>query len=234
MTQNNVNTAIDGYSDFLKITEERGYALYRAYDEAHHRQVVLRVFKRNLHDEQTLRQACADELRALMRLIHPNIVSTVGYGLWRHNLYAVNVQTQGLSLQQWVREERLQWVDKYQIAIELLRAMQHAHRNQIIHGDIHATHVIVDTKKKPHLTGFCLHALCDQLEDSVNLVGGDRYVYWAPERRDDARLFTRATDVYALGVLFYFLFMGDLPSDGDVLDVLLLQIGSLDMTKVSS
>lgn len=211
MNRQAAQSIIEGYSDIRKLSEHADYALYSAHDDVHDRKVALRVFNRDVSQARKLRTACAQELHVLTRLIHPNILTVTAYGLWRNNPYDIALTAQGMTLKQAIHKDRLTLSDKYHVAVDVLRAIQHAHRNGVVHGNIAPDHIVVDEQGQAYVTDFALRSLQDDAGEPTEHVGSQEAAFIAPERKIDARAITKATDVYAIGVLCFYLFTRKIP-----------------------
>lgn len=211
MKRQEAHSIIEGYSDIRKKSEHTDYALYEALEDANGRKVSLRVFNRDVTQARELRLACAQELHVLTRLIHPNILTVTAYGMWRSNPYAVALSVQGMTLKQAIQQDRLSMEDKYHAAVDVLRAVQHAHRNGVVHGNIDPNNIIFGENNQAYLTNFNLRSLQDKPNDITDYVGSQESAFIAPERKIDSRTNTTATDVYALGVLCFYLFTREIP-----------------------
>lgn len=213
MRRQEAQSIIEGYSDIRKKSEFTDYALYDAVEDANDRPVALRVFNRDVSQARDLRLACAQELHVLTRLIHPNILAVTGYGMWRKNAYAVSLTVPGKTLKRAIHSDSLSLVDKYHVAVDVLRAVQHAHRNGVIHGNLNPNHVVIGEQGQAYITDFNLRSLQDKANEITDYVDAQELAFIAPERKVDSRVITKATDVYALGMLCFHLFTRKIPEE---------------------
>jgi serine/threonine protein kinase len=228
MKQREANSIIQGYNDIRKLSSLSDCALYEAHDDKGDRKVILRVFNRDVEHDLELRVACAKELHTLTRLIHPNIATVTAFGLWRTNPYSVALAVAGKTLRQIIHQGRLGTIDKYHIAVDVLRALQHAHRNGVVHGNITPMTVMFDETGQTFLTHFALCSLQTDPDNVTEFAGGYDGAFIAPERKIDARIITPATDIYAAGVLCFFLFTRQVPDEETQNDV--LQAAGIDIS----
>jgi hypothetical protein len=92
----------------------------------------------------------------------------------------------------------------------LAEALDHAHRNGVIHGDLKPARVVFDRDDRPYLTDFCFASRRDQASVSTAL---GTPAYLAPERWEGASP-TEASDQYSLAALTYLLLTGTRPFEG--------------------
>jgi anti-anti-sigma factor len=106
------------------------------------------------------------------------------------------------------------WVE---IALDILRALEHAHSKGIVHGNLKPENVLLSTPVK--LTDFGLRWIeqGQNLMEMPLLLGAPDYL--APEQILGQAVEPRA-DLYALGVILYEMFTGQRPFTGEATDIL--------------
>jgi len=189
--------------------------VYRAWDARLEREIAIKV----LHLESGSQQARAlHEGRLLARVRHPNVVT----------VYAADPQDDGIGLKmELIRGRTLQAIVEEEgpfaareailIGLDLCRALSALHGSHLIHRDLKAANVMREKGGRIVLmdlgAGLDVRNLDSPSEGSL-LTGTP--LYMAPElfRGADASV---ETDVYALGVLLYFLVTGSYPVIGRTL-----------------
>jgi eukaryotic-like serine/threonine-protein kinase len=180
--------------------------VYRAWDPNLQREVALKLLLPGVAGGEAEYQAMLREARALASVRHPNIVPVYGIdrhdgrvGFWtdfvRGKTLSVLVGEQGTF---GAREAAL-------IGLDVARALSAVHRAGLLHRDIKAENVMREEGGRILLMDFGLSAL-DQRES--NIAGTPNYM--APELFEGGQT-TAGTDLYALGVLLYFLVSGEYP-----------------------
>jgi serine/threonine protein kinase/Tfp pilus assembly protein PilF len=181
--------------------------VYRAWDPHLQREVALKLLLRGVAAGEGEYEAMLREARALASVRHPNIVPVYGIdrhhgrvGFWtdfvRGKTLSVLVGEQGTF---GAREAAL-------IGLDVARALSAVHRAGMLHRDIKAENVMREEGGRILLMDFGLSAL-EQRE--TNIAGTPNYM--APELFAGGRS-TVASDIYAMGVLLYFLVAGDYPT----------------------
>ncbi len=121
----------------------------------------------------------------------------------------------GANLQSLLQSGRLEADDVLAIAIELTKALDKLHRQQVIHKDLRPANVYWDQKSRTiKLTGMGLSSFLKRerpLPQSALPVGGD-LAYFSPEQTGRMnRTLDYRTDFYSLGITLYHCLTGKLP-----------------------
>ncbi|MBI3856097.1 MAG: protein kinase [Planctomycetes bacterium] len=149
------------------------------------------------------------------RMEHPNIVQIhdVGYAEGRHFIVMQYVDGESLST---VVENlgAMEPRDAAKIAAGMLRGLQHAHEEGVVHRDVKPDNVLITKGDEPKLLDF---GLAIETETALQItkdgmVVGTPY-YLAPEQARGQKA-TPLCDVYAAGVTLYYLLTGKRPFVG--------------------
>lgn len=136
----------------------------------------------------------------LASLEHENIVKTLDASLDENNFILVQEYLSGGTLQDKLAFQ-LSWQELLSIAHQICSAMIFAHNNRILHGHLRPTNILFTAEGKVKLTDF-------SLQDDLSNVENSNYYSLPGEER------SRASDIYATGVILYQLFTHSLPSGG--------------------
>ena len=180
--------------------------VYRAWDPNLQREVALKLLLPGAVGGEAEYEAMLREARALASVRHPNIVPV--YGIDRHD-GRVGFWTdfvRGKTLSALVGEQGTFGArEAALIGLDVARALSAVHRAGMLHRDIKAENVMREEGGRILLMDFGLSALEQR---QTNIAGTPNYM--APELFEGGKA-TVATDIYAMGVLLYFLVAGDYP-----------------------
>jgi serine/threonine-protein kinase len=163
--------------------------------------------------------ASIEEARRLARVSHPNVVAVYGVerfdgqvGVWMELL-------RGRSLDAMIREHgAFSEREATAMAIDICAAVAAVHRAGLIHRDIKAQNVMREQGGRLVVMDLGASIPTAESEAEVSALAGTP-LYFAPELFQNARA-SKASDVYALGVLMYRMVTGAFPIEaqtvGDV------------------
>jgi len=177
--------------------------------------VALKLLRRGIDTEDILSHFRA-ERQILATLNHPHIARLLGGGSSPDGRpYLVMELVEGEPITAFADSRRLTIDQRLQLFVTVARAVQHAHRNLIVHRDIKPGNIMVANDGEVKLLDFGIAKLLDEAPDAPHTRTGSRLFtpeYASPEQlRGDA--VTTASDVYQLGVLLYLLLCGRQPSE---------------------
>lgn len=165
------------------------------------------------------------EAQALAQLSHPNIVKLLKYGVHRQRPYLVmEFVDDGRTLAEDIYHKRL---DKAQITLDfilsvvtqMLHALEVAHANNIIHRDIKPDNLmlqdIVGNDNFVRVLDFGLAKFVERGDTTQLALGTPQYM--APEQLNLKNI-GPWTDLYAVGVICFWLLTGQRPFPGETQD----------------
>src|SRR5215831_9815256 len=185
------------------------------------RRVAIKVILGNYASDREMRRRFAREARTVAQLHHPHILPLIEFGDEQGILYLVMPFIEGGTLTGYLRRSLPDFNDVATIFLQLLEAVEYAHDQGLIHRDIKSSNVLLEARRDGppyvYLADFGLvryseHADREKTGKPIPLdqIPGTPH-YMAPEQARG--IITKATDIYALGVLLYQMLVGELPYD---------------------
>jgi RNA polymerase sigma factor (sigma-70 family) len=188
--------------------------VFRAREVGTGRTVAIKALhKFRQRDERAVSQF-VQEFQILEKLRHANIVGVQGLGRFPSGGYFIVMDfVDAIDLQKLLERGPVSLERASAIVLQVVRAIEHAHRNGIVHCDLKPANVLLDKDDRVTVTDFGFAFLTAGLSRlSSSLIGGSMG-YIAPEVLGGDSEPTPAADIYAIGVLLWVLTVGALPID---------------------
>ena len=193
--------------------------VYQATQVDLNRQVVLKVLAPDWMGDPEALARFEREARGLSSLQHPNIVTIHDFGRMDGRAFIVMEYVAGETLDRFVRRRvRLALGDFVPIAAQVLKGLGEAHSRGIIHRDIKPANIMLCERQGRanyvKILDFGLAKLVSGSSDITkqNVLGTPTCL--SPEQILGEKVDQRV-DVYAVGILFYFMLSGVMPFQAD-------------------
>jgi serine/threonine protein kinase len=193
--------------------------VYQATQVDLNRQVVLKVLAPDWMGDPEALARFEREARGLSSLQHPNIVTIHDFGRNDGRAFIVMEYVAGETLDRFVRRRtRLALADFVPIAAQVLKGLGEAHSRGIIHRDIKPANIMLCERQGRanyvKILDFGLAKLVSGSSDITkqNVLGTPTCL--SPEQILGEKVDQRV-DVYAVGILFYFMLSGVMPFQAD-------------------
>jgi serine/threonine protein kinase len=206
-------------------------AVYKARQIELGRIVALKILPPALGSAPAFADRFAREARALAQLNHHGIVTLYEFGRTDDGLFFFLMEfVDGMNLRQLLAGGRIAPREALAIVPELCDALQYAHDRGIVHRDIKPENILLDRRGRVKIADFGLVKLAAMVEAvpadgnampaNVALTEAGKVMgtpsYMAPEQSEHPAAVDHRADIYALGVVFYQMLTGDLPSKGKI------------------
>jgi serine/threonine-protein kinase len=180
--------------------------VYLAEDTWIDKKVALKVpHRQNLDFGELLR-----EPRLLASMSHPNIVTVLTAEKQANVFFIVMEYVPGDTLEQIIeRECALDLPRALDYTCQICNAMDHAHRQGVIHRDLRPGNVLVTENGMVKVADFGTSRFLEIAAHGTTVIGSPPYM--APEQFQGKAVF--ASDIYSLGVSMYQMLTGLLPYD---------------------
>lgn len=190
------------------------------------RHVALKILSRKIADRPQLLERFFQEIRAVAKLMHPNIVTAFDAGSVSNVHYLVMELIEGESLSNRVaRKGVFSNSEIAHILQQAASALEYAHRLGIVHRDIKPGNMMLTAEGTLKILDFGLAILGKQLASTTEpkqLIGTPEYM--SPEQIENADQVDSRSDLYSLGATLYFLVAGRPMFTGEHLQVAMCQL----------
>jgi beta-lactam-binding protein with PASTA domain/predicted Ser/Thr protein kinase len=189
--------------------------VFRARDLVLDREVAIKVLHRNLAADPGFVERFRREARAAAALNHPNIVAVYDWGAVDGVYFMVMEHVRGRSLREVLEAAgRLEPRQVADVLLQVLAALDHAHRMGIVHRDVKPENILVTGEGTAKVADFGLaRAYADARSTQTGSVAGT-VQYLAPEQLRGEPADPR-TDLYSVGIVGFELLTGRTPFAGE-------------------
>ena len=188
--------------------------------------VAVKVLRQELMHDPDLVRRFKNESKAISLLNHPNIVKVYDVSVSENLQYIVMEYVDGMTLREYLTERggKLTSRETVHFISQILKALDHAHRNGVVHRDIKPQNIMLLDNGQLRMMDFGI-ARISRAENQLTggkAMGSVHYI--SPEQaKGDETDFT--SDIYSVGVMMYEMLSGHLPFDADdVVEVAIKQI----------
>ncbi len=153
--------------------------------------------------------ALAQEFRALATIRHPNIINVYDFGFGHHGQPYYTMEYLEGSRPILDGSQDLPYKEKAGLIFQMLQALVYLHRRGILHRDLKPTNALVQDGRLK-LLDFGLSVITGRTMEHLTRTMSGTVAYLAPEIFQ-GEPYSRASDLYAVGLIAFQLFSGDFP-----------------------
>ena len=141
----NIGQMLDNRYEITELIGVGGMAdVYKGKDIVDNKIVAIKILKTEFSDNEEFLSRFRNESKAISLLSHPNIVKIYDVGFSENLQYIIMEYIDGITLKDYIEKEKaLNWKDAVHFMIQILRALQHAHENGIVHRDIKPQNIMM-------------------------------------------------------------------------------------------
>jgi hypothetical protein len=202
--------------------------VFRAEHRTMNRHVAVKILSRKIADNQQLLERFFQEIRAVAKLMHPNIVTAFDAGSQAGIHYLVMELVEGENLAHRVsRLGPFSTADAVQVLYQAASALAYAHQLGIVHRDIKPSNLMISQDGKLKILDFGLAMFAKTAEASQT--SGKRMFmgtpeYMSPEQVEKPDAVDGRSDLYSLGATLFYLLAGRPMFTGEQMQVALAQL----------
>ena len=209
------NTILNRRYEILRTIGQGGMAeVYLAHDILLDRDVAIKMLRDQFAADKALLEQFRREAKSAARLEHPYIINIYDVVSEGDKEYIVMEHVEGITLKEYLQNNKLSLNAVLEIGVRLADALQHAHNRNIVHCDIKPQNILVDKYLNPKITDFGIAKMVSNqtMVYTPTVMGSVHYL--SPEQATGGRV-TASSDVYSLGVVLFEMLTGKVPFDGN-------------------
>lgn len=205
----------DRYEILEKIGGGGMALVYKARCRLLNRFVAIKVLRPEFTEDEEFVKKFRREAQSAASLSHPNIVGIYDVGTENNNYYIVMEYIKGQTLKELIKSKGTLGVEyATNIAIQICYALDHAHKNHIVHRDIKSHNILIREDNSVKVTDFGIARAVSSstITNTGNVIGSVHY--FSPEQARGGYT-DEKSDIYSLGVVMYEMLTGRLPFEGE-------------------
>ena len=230
---NLIGKKLDGLYEVRELIGSGGMAnVYKAVMLGHNGPVpagtvvAVKVLRQEyMHDPDLVRRF-KNESKAISLLNHPNIVKVYDVSVNDDLQYIVMEYVDGMTLREYLNQRggRLTNRETVHFISQILKALEHAHANGVVHRDIKPQNIMLLDNGQLRMMDFGI-ARISRAENQLlsgKAMGSVHYISPEQAKGDETDC---TSDIYSVGVMMYEMLSGHLPFDADdMVEVAIKQI----------
>jgi len=206
----------DRYELIEKIGEGGMAEVYKAKCHVLQRFVAVKILKSQFHEDYEFIKKFDVESKSAAKLNHPNVVNIFDVGIEGEIRFIVMEYIDGITLKKYIKEQEGFLSDNKIIdfSLQIAMALEHAHKNNIIHRDIKPQNIMIskDGIIKVADFGIAQAVSSSTVINTREMVGS---VHYSSPEQTRGKIVDNRTDIYSLGIVMYEMATGHLPFSGE-------------------
>ncbi len=209
-----IGNAVSHYKILSKLGEGGMGVVYKAEDTRLKRTVALKFLPHGLESHEPERARFLQEAQAASALNHPNVCTIHDIAEADGQQFIVMEFVEGVTLREKLAGGKLPTGAAVGYAIQIGEALEEAHGKGIVHRDIKAENIMVNTKNQVKVMDFGLAKLKGSLKLTKTSSTIGTVAYMAPEQIQGEQVDARS-DIFSFGIVLYEMLTGHLPFRGE-------------------
>jgi len=210
--------------------------VYKAEDPARKTEVAIKELQLNASDQNA--QEMIDRFRREAHtgglLKHPGIVSVIEAGAEADRHYLVMELLNGQTLKDILAHgEAFSETTLLDLLIQSCEALAYAHQAGVVHRDIKPDNILITPQHQIKIMDFGIARMNTSEHFMLQTQAGTMLgtlSYMSPEQLQDSAMVDHRADIFSLGVVFYEIYTGQLPFEGESMGKTIMNILSQEPT----
>ncbi len=180
--------------------------------------VAVKILKPALAADDNIKNRFIQEAKIMATLNHPNITRVIDFDESENRLSIVMEYLEGQTLSDYIKEKgAFPENEAIQLFGKILDAFYYAHGKNIIHRDIKPSNIFITKEGDIKIMDFGIAKIVEEGAGVLTQTGTQMGtpVYMSPEQVNDSKNIDRLSDIYSLGVVFWYMLTGKPPYDAN-------------------
>ncbi|MGB6122117.1 MAG: serine/threonine-protein kinase, partial [Bacteroidota bacterium] len=209
-----IDKIVAQYKILEKLGEGGMGIVYRAEDMKLKRTVALKFLPHHVSATEEERARFLQEAQAIATLNHPNVCTIFGIEEHDGQQFLEMEYVDGVTLRERIAGSGLPFGEAIDYAIQIGEALQEAHSKGIVHRDVKAENIMVNSRNQAKVMDFGLAKLKGALKLTRTSSTIGTLAYMAPEQLRGEEIDARS-DIFSFGVVLYEMVTGRTPFRGE-------------------
>lgn len=215
---------MDNFGDYnIKREIKSGGAarIFLAYNKKRKSDVALKIIHDHFLKHSTFKKRLLREARFVSELENPNLIKIYKSGEHEGRAYIEMEYFPSKTLREWIEDRKRITLDEfYKVALQISRGLAALHKKGIVHRDLSFENILINDNLEVKLTDFGLikilpdntqFSILTELTDLGTTFG--TLPFMSPEQCNGSEV-SRPSDIFSLGINFYYMLTKDLPFKG--------------------
>ena len=209
-----IGTTISHYKILEKLGEGGMGIVYKAQDTKLDRFVALKFLPEHISASSGELERFVQEAKAAAALNHPNICTVYGIEEVDKKHFIDMEFVDGMTLREKMSGGALKQSEAVAYAVQIAEALHEAHSQSIVHRDVKAENIMVNSRNQIKVMDFGLAKLKGSLKLTKTSSTVGTLAYMAPEQIQGGEVDARS-DLFSFGVVLYEMLTGQFPFRGE-------------------
>ncbi len=209
-----IGQTISHYHILDKLGEGGMGEVFKAEDTELKRVVALKFIPRHVTATEEEQARFLQEAQAAASLNHPHVCAIHSVGNHEGQRFIDMEFVDGMTLREKMTSGSLKQADAIAYAVQIAEALSEAHSQNIVHRDVKAENIMVNSRNQIKVMDFGLAKLKGSLKLTKTSSTIGTLAYMAPEQIQGGEVDARS-DLFSFGVVLYEMLTGQLPFRGE-------------------